>query len=263
MTPKFIAIVPARAASTRLPNKMLAPLGEHPLVVHTALRALRSSAQEVYVATDDPQIYEAVAAAGIQVLMTRNDHPSGTDRLAEAVQQLDLDEQTIVVNVQGDEPFIDPALIDQAALCLHQHSQASIATCAYPIASYEQLCNTDTVKVVCAQNGQALYFSRAPIPWSREAFKQAPAQWPEDIPAYHHIGLYAYRTHFLKKFPQLPQGQLERHECLEQLRALEQGYQIQVFICATPPAPGIDNAQDLAKARDYFAQLKHQQSQVK
>lgn len=248
----FIAVVPARMASTRLPGKMLADIAGLPMVVHTARRAQASNAQAVYIATDDEQIYEVVTKHGYQALMTDSNHPSGTDRLAEVAQQLNLSDDTIVVNVQGDEPLIEPSFINQVAACLAASPEAAIATAAFPIESIDKLLNPNVVKVVMNQSGEALYFSRAPIPWDREAFNQEPKELSMVMRAYHHIGLYAYRAHFLKTYPQLPQSPLEQLESLEQLRALEHGYKIQVLITESAPVAGVDSQEDLERVRRFF-----------
>lgn len=248
----FIAVVPARAASTRLPGKMLANIAGTPMVIHTARRAQKSRAREVFVATDDKEIFDVVKSHGIKVLMTDINHPSGTDRLAEVAQQLKLPPETIVVNVQGDEPLIDPKLINQVAATLSKSSEASIATAAYPIQDSQKLFNPNVVKVVLNQHNQALYFSRAPIPWARDAFQLKEKSLPSDMKAYHHIGLYAYRAHFLGVFPNLAPGNLEKLESLEQLRALENGYKIQLMITDDAPAPGVDSAEDLEIVRNFF-----------
>lgn len=248
----FIAIVPARAASTRLPGKMLADIAGTPMIVHTARRAQESHAKAVYVATDDHEIFDVVTAHGFQALMTDARHPSGTDRLAEAAQQLALSPDTVVVNVQGDEPLIDPELINQVAATLLANPEAAIATAAYPIHEVKKLFNPNVVKVVLNQLGQALYFSRAPIPWARDAFQTEEKTLPTTMQAYHHIGLYAYRAHFLNVFPHLPQGHLEQLESLEQLRALENGYKIQLMLTDSAPAPGVDSATDLEIVRNFF-----------
>lgn len=248
----FIAVVPARAASTRLPGKMLADIAGTPMVIHTARRAQESKASAVYVATDDQEIFDVVSAHGFKALMTDPEHPSGTDRLAEVAKQLALSPDTVVVNVQGDEPLIDPELINQVAATLSATPDAAIATAAYPIHEVEKLFNSNVVKVVLNSQGQALYFSRAPIPWARDAFQAEDKQLPKQMQAYHHIGLYAYRAHFLTIFPSLAQGALEQLESLEQLRALENGYKIQLMITKHAPAPGVDSAADLEVVRKFF-----------
>lgn len=245
----FIAVVPARLASTRLPDKPLLDICGKPMVVRTAERARASDADSVLVATDTPRVQAAVQEHGFQALLTRPDHPSGTDRLAEVVEQLALADEAILVNVQGDEPLIDPQLINAVAELLQAEPQAAMATCASRIRSAETFFNPNAVKVVCNAAGHALYFSRAPLPWARDAFAQSRASLPPDLNGLHHIGLYAYRAGFLRRFSRLPQGPLERWESLEQLRALENGHTIAVHICDTHPEAGVDTPEDLARVR--------------
>ena len=248
----FVAVIPARAASTRLPGKPLADIAGKPMVVRVAERAAQSSATAVYVATDDAAIARAVEQHGYRALLTRADHPTGTDRLSEAAVQLGLDGDALVVNVQGDEPLIDPALIDAVAQLLAQRPQADIATCAAPLADADALFNPNVVKVVCGRDDCALYFSRAPIPWARDALADGGRRLAPGLPALHHIGLYAYRASFLRRFPTLSQGVLERFEALEQLRALEHGHGIVVHRTASMPAAGVDTPADLERVRAAF-----------
>ena len=245
----FIAVVPARLASTRLPDKPLLDICGKPMVVRTAERAGASAASRVLVATDTPRVQAAVQDHGFEALLTRSDHPSGTDRLAEVVEQLTLADDAILVNVQGDEPLIDPQLINAVARLLQADSSAAIATCASRIRDIGTLFNPNAVKVVCNAAGHALYFSRAPLPWARDAFAQSPDTLPADLNALHHIGLYAYRAGFLRQFGRLPQGPLERWESLEQLRALENGHTIAVHVCDTHPEAGVDTPEDLERVR--------------
>ncbi|MGN6579299.1 MAG: 3-deoxy-manno-octulosonate cytidylyltransferase [Bordetella sp.] len=257
----YTVIIPARAASTRLPDKPLADIAGKPMVVRVAERASLSGAGGVHVATDDARVQAAVQAHGHSALMTRSDHATGTDRLSEAVQQLGLADDAVVVNVQGDEPLIEPELIDAVAACLAASPWADIATCACAIANAETLFNPNAVKVVCARDGRALYFSRAPIPWARDAWGSSvpgvpggePASLPAGLPALHHIGIYAYRVSFLRRFPQLAQGALEKFESLEQLRAMEHGHAIAVHRSAQPPAAGVDTPADLERVRAWYA----------
>lgn len=249
----FIALIPARAASTRLPDKPLADIAGKPMVVRTAERAALSSASRVLVATDDERVARAVRDHGKEALITRGDHATGTDRLAEAVDLLGLGDDAIVVNVQGDEPLIDPALIDAVARLLAERPHAAIATCASPIADAESLFNPNVVKAVCAADGRALYFSRAPIPWARDELADGQRRMADGLPAWHHVGLYAYRAEFLRRFPRLPQGVLERYEALEQLRALEHGYTILVHQVPQAPAAGVDTPADLERVRALYA----------
>lgn len=248
----FIAVIPARAASTRLPDKPLLDIAGKPMVVRTAERAALSGATRVVVATDDIRIQVAVQKHGFEALLTRADHATGTDRLAEVASQLMLEPGAIVVNVQGDEPLIDPELIDQVALLLARQPDAAIATCATPIRHADTLFNPNAVKVVCTRQQRALYFSRAPVPWARDALADGIQRLAPGIPALHHIGLYAYRVEFLQRFSSMPIGPLESFESLEQLRALENGYSIAVHVTATHPAAGVDTAEDLARARESF-----------
>lgn len=257
----FTAIVPARAASSRLPDKPLLDIAGKPMVVRTAEQALQSGALEVVIATDDARILAAAQAHGVRGIMTRADHPTGTDRLAQAVDILGLPDDAIVVNVQGDEPLIDPTLIREVAQLLARRPDAAIATCAARITQPEVLFNPNAVKVVCTTSGLALYFSRAPIPWARDAYgkpadadtlEKARQALSDGLPALHHIGLYAYRAAFLRQFPQLSEGQLEVRECLEQLRALEHGHAIAVHIAPAHPAAGVDTQEDLERVRQVF-----------
>lgn len=222
------------------------------MVVRTAERAAQSGATRVIIATDHADIEAAAHQYGFEALMTRSDHPTGTDRLAEVVQTLALNPDTIIVNVQGDEPLIDPEMINTVAELLTAHPQAAIATCASPIREDATLFNPNAVKVVCDQSGYALYFSRAPIPWARDALADGSQRLADDLPAWHHIGLYAYRADFLRHFPKLPVGALERFESLEQLRALEHGYRIIVHLGADTPAAGVDTTIDLERVRTIF-----------
>lgn len=249
----YTVLIPARAASTRLPDKPLADIAGKPMVARVADRAAESGAARVYVATDDPRVKAAAEAHGHAALMTRADHPTGTDRLSEAVAQLGLPDEAVVVNVQGDEPLIEPALIDAVAACLADSPWADIATCACPLTDAEALFNPNIVKVVCATDGRALYFSRAPIPWARDALASGERVLAPGLPALHHIGLYAYRVGFLRRFPALPQGALEKFESLEQLRALEHGHAIAVHRAVRPPAAGVDTPADLERVRSWYA----------
>jgi len=249
----FIAIIPARAASTRLPDKPLLDIGGKPMVVRTAQQAAQSGASRVVIATDDARIQDVAQRHGLQALMTSARHPTGTDRLAEVVTQLGLPDAAIVVNVQGDEPLIDPALIRAVAQTLERDADAAIATCAAPLKDADSLFNPNVVKLVCDQRARALYFSRAPIPWARDALADGIQRLAPGLPALRHIGLYAYRAGFLRKFPLLPVGALERIESLEQLRALEHGFAIAVHVADAHPAAGVDTPEDLARARRLFS----------
>ena len=248
----FIAVIPARAASTRLPDKPLLDIAGKPMVVRTAERAALSQAQQVIIATDDIRIQQVAHEHGFQALMTSADHPTGTDRLAEVAGRLQLADDAVVVNVQGDEPLIDPKLIDMVAELLASNPQAAIATCAAPVKDSATLFNPNAVKVVCDAQHRALYFSRAPIPWARDALADGERRLAAGLPALQHIGLYAYRAGFLKQFPKLPKGALEQFESLEQLRAMENGYSIVVLPIDEHPALGVDTEADLEGVRGFF-----------
>lgn len=249
----FTVLIPARFASTRLPGKPLLDIAGKPMVVRVAERARASGAARVVVATDDERIRAAVAEHGIDVLMTRTSHPTGTDRLSEAAAQLGLDDGAIVVNVQGDEPLLEPELIHAVADTLTAHADASIATACHPIEDPAEAFNPNVVKVVLDRNGYALYFSRATIPWARDAFAAAPDRIPPGLPLYRHYGLYAYRVSFLRQYPSLPPSTIERFEALEQLRALWHGHRIIVSITRGAPAPGVDTEEDLERVRALFS----------
>jgi 3-deoxy-manno-octulosonate cytidylyltransferase (CMP-KDO synthetase) len=249
MNAPFTALIPARLASTRLPGKPLADIAGKPMVVRVAERAAASGAARVAVAADAPEIVAACAAHGVQALLTRADHASGSDRLAEACEQLGLAGDAIVVNVQGDEPLIDPALISAVARLLACTPQASMATAAHAIASVADFTSPNVVKVITDAQGLALAFSRAPLPWWRDGFAQGIQALPLDPAPLRHIGLYAYRAAFLREFPKLAPAPLERCEALEQLRALWHGHRIAVHIAGRAPGPGVDTPEDLARVR--------------
>jgi len=246
----FIAVVPARRASTRLPDKPLADIAGKPMVVRVAERAAASGASRVLVATDDAAIAAACAAHGHEALLTRADHPSGTDRLAEVALRLGLADDIIVVNVQGDEPLIDPAVIGRCAAELAGAPDCAIATACHAINDPAEVFNPNVVKVVCNAAGRALYFSRAPIPWDRQYYG-GPAL-PAAVTAWRHIGLYAYRAGFLKTYPTLPPAPLEQSEALEQLRAMWHGHHIHVFDTGGALPAGVDTPADLERVRQWF-----------
>ncbi|HET9823270.1 MAG TPA: 3-deoxy-manno-octulosonate cytidylyltransferase [Burkholderiaceae bacterium] len=248
----FTVIVPARLASTRLPDKPLADIAGVPMVVRVAQRAARSRARQIVVATDASAIVDACERHGVRALLTRADHPSGSDRLAEACDLLALDATEIVVNVQGDEPLIDPALIDACAGLLDQRSDCAMSTAAHAIDSLADYANPNVVKVVLDAAGRALYFSRAPIPWQRDGNAEGLRVLPSPAPL-RHIGLYGYRADFLRRFPRLEPAPLEGTEALEQLRALWHGERIAVHVAASAPGPGVDTPADLARVRALFA----------
>ena len=247
----FTVLIPARMSSTRLPDKPLADLGGKPMVVRVAERVAGIGARQVVVAADDPRILAACEAHGVKALMTRADHPSGSDRLAEACVALGLDGDDIVVNVQGDEPLIDPALVRSCAELLARRPECAVATAAHAIEDEADFRNPNVVKVVCDAEGRALYFSRAPIPWWRDGSAPGQAALPP-VPAWRHIGLYAYRAATLRRFPTLSPAPLEQTESLEQLRILWHGDRIAVFEAAQAPAAGVDTPEDLARVRRVF-----------
>ena len=253
MAQPFIVVIPARYASSRLPGKPLQDIAGKPMVQHVWEQARRSAAQRVLIATDDARIVEAWQAFGAEVLLTRADHESGTDRLAEVATQLGLSADAIVVNVQGDEPLIPPAIIDQVAANLATNPQAAIATLAEPIQDAETFFNPNAVKVVSDCNGLALTFSRAPLPWARDVFAVDRTRLPEGVPHRRHIGIYAYRAGFLHDFVAWGPCWLEQSECLEQLRALWHGVRIHVEDALESPPTGVDTPEDLARVRRILA----------
>jgi len=245
----FTVLIPARLASTRLPDKPLADLAGRPMVVRVAERAALAGAAAVVVATDHPRIAEACRHHGVQVLMTRGDHPSGSDRLAEACGLLGLNGDDLIVNVQGDEPLIDPALIARCARTLAERPDCAVATAAHTIEAPSEFASPHVVKVVTDAQGRALYFSRAPIPHWRDAPAGGGLAQPAPL---RHIGLYAYRAGFLRRFPGLTPAPLEQLEALEQLRVLWHGELIAVFIADQAPPAGVDTPEDLARVRARF-----------
>jgi 3-deoxy-manno-octulosonate cytidylyltransferase (CMP-KDO synthetase) len=249
----FTVLVPARMASSRLPGKPLADIAGVPMIVRVAQRAALSGAQRVVVAADHADIVSACAAHGVSALLTRDDHPTGSDRLAEACELLGLDGDDLVVNVQGDEPLIDPALIDACAALLAQHPECVMSTAAHAIDTPADLDNTNVVKVVLDAGGRALYFSRAPIPWWRDARAAGTDPLPPTLAPLRHMGLYAYHAGFLRRFPALAISPIETIEALEQLRVLWHGHRIAVHISETRPGPGVDTPEDLARVRALFA----------
>jgi 3-deoxy-manno-octulosonate cytidylyltransferase (CMP-KDO synthetase) len=253
----FTVLVPARMASTRLPDKPLADIGGVPMVVRVARQAALSGALRVVVAADDPRVAAACQAHGVEAVLTRVDHASGSDRLAEACTLLDLDGADIVVNVQGDEPLIDPGLIRQCADLLQTDADAVVATAAHAIDEAADFANPNVVKVVLDAKFRALYFSRAPLPWWRDASSigkpALPVAGAQDIGALRHIGLYAYRAGYLRSFPTLAMAPLEKLESLEQLRVLWHGGRIVVHIAPHAPPGGVDTPEDLARVRSLLA----------
>ncbi|MDO7897984.1 3-deoxy-manno-octulosonate cytidylyltransferase [Pseudomonas citrulli] len=249
MTTAFTVVIPSRFASTRLPGKPLLSIAGKPMIQHVWEQACKSSAQRVVVATDDARIVEACKGFGADVVLTREDHNSGTDRLAEVAVKLGLEPEAIVVNVQGDEPLIPPSVIDQVAANLAAHTEARMATLAEPIDDVQALFNPNVVKVVSDLNGLALTFSRTTLPWAREAFAQGRDVMPEGVPYRRHIGIYAYRAGFLQDFVAWGPCWLEDTEALEQLRALWHGVRIHVADALVAPPTGVDTPEDLERVR--------------
>lgn len=253
MSTAFTVVIPARYASSRLPGKPLQDIAGKPMVQHVWEQAKKSAASRVVIATDDARIVEACQAFGAEVLLTNAGHNSGTDRLAEVATQLQLAPDAIVVNVQGDEPLIPPAIIDQVAANLAAHPEAGIATLAEPIDSIETLFNPNAVKVSSDINGLALTFSRAPLPWARDALARSRDELPAGVPYRRHIGIYAYRAGFLHDFVAWGPCLLEDTECLEQLRALWHGVRIHVADALQSPPAGVDTPEDLERVRRLLA----------
>lgn len=249
----YTVLIPARLASTRLPNKPLADLGGAPMVVRVAqrVRAGLAASTRVVVAGDHPSIIQACLSHGIEAVLTRKDHPSGSDRLAEACDLLALSDEEIVVNVQGDEPLIDPALVQSVADLLRTNTVASMGTAAHAIDNVQDFANPNVVKVVLDAANLALYFSRAPIAWWRDGFVDGLKALPDPAPL-RHIGIYSYRVGFLRLFPKLAQAPIEVTEALEQLRAMWHGYRIAVHVTVHAPGPGVDTLHDLERVRKLF-----------
>ena len=274
---KLTVLIPARLASTRLPNKPLSDVAGLPLIVRVAQQVLSYTTNNIaskaintpataindvkiraVVACDSESILTVCQQQGIEAVLTRNDHPSGSDRLAEACEMLQLADDEIVVNVQGDEPLIDPQLILDVALLLQNSPTASMSTAAHVIDSLEEFRNPNVVKVVTDANNLAMYFSRAPIGWWRDGSTAGLPQLPLSPKPLRHIGIYAYRVGFLKQFPTLPQAEIEVCEALEQMRALWHGYRIAVHVTEQAPGPGVDTPEDLQRVRQFFLSAKTQ-----
>jgi 3-deoxy-manno-octulosonate cytidylyltransferase (CMP-KDO synthetase) len=247
-TAAFVVLIPARLGSSRLPDKPLADIAGLPMVIRVAQQALKSAAQRVVVAADHERILAASREHGIEAILTRSDHPSGSDRLAEAVSLLGLSPDTIVVNVQGDEPLIDPRHIEQVAGTLADSPNTSISTLAHPITEWKEWQSPHVVKVVLDKQSNASYFSRASIPCWRDA---VPDQLPPFL-VYRHVGLYAYRAAFLSLFPTLSVAPTEQSEALEQLRAIWHGHRIAVHVSNSASAPGVDTPEDLIRVNQLF-----------
>lgn len=244
----FKVVIPARYGSSRLPAKPLLDIAGAPMVIRVVEQAIKSGAEQIVVATDHAEILEVVRGFGYQAIMTRQDHASGTDRIAEVARDLGWEKDEIVVNVQGDEPLIDPVLIKEVAHNLATHPHAAIATACHAISDKQAMFNPNIVKVVFDKHGYAIYFSRAPIPYARDAFANQ-QDIPQNMLVYRHIGLYAYKVDFLYDYASLPQSSLEQYEALEQLRALWHGYKISVFESEHAPATGVDTEADLVRVR--------------
>ena len=249
--PNFIVAIPARYGSTRLPGKPLRMIAGVPMIVRVAKRALQAGATQVVVATDDQRIVDALTEQGVDVCMTRSDHASGSDRLAECATHYGWPADTIVVNLQGDEPFAPAAGIREVAQALAE-DDAPMATLATPITDVHGLFDPNVVKLVRSANGRALYFSRAPLPWARDAFAADRTTLPEAVPFLRHIGIYAYRAGFLQQYAALTRTPLEQAESLEQLRVLEHGHAIAVRLTPEPFPPGIDTEADLQRAEAWL-----------
>jgi 3-deoxy-manno-octulosonate cytidylyltransferase (CMP-KDO synthetase) len=250
--PPFIVAIPARYGSTRLPAKPLRAIGGVPMVVRVAQRALQAGAGQVVVAVDDGRVAEALAGQGVDVCMTRADHASGSDRLAEVAAHYGWADDAIVVNLQGDEPFAPAAGIREVARALAE-DDAPMATLATPVTDVHELFDPNVVKLVRGADGRALYFSRAPLPWARDAFAADRDTLPEGVPFLRHIGIYAYRAGFLGRYTGLSRTPLEQAESLEQLRVLEHGFPIAVRLTPAPFPPGIDTEADLARAERWLS----------
>lgn len=244
---EFLVVIPARLGSTRLPRKPLADIGGKPMVIHVAERAQQSQAQSVVVATDSPEIQAVCAEYRIECLLTSPEHPTGTDRIAEVAQLLKLPANTLVVNVQGDEPLIPPELINQVAQTLADNPACAISTVAVPITHAADMTNPNVVKVVLNRQGEALYFSRAGIPFVRDP------ESVQNIPHLRHLGIYAYRADFLEAYTRLEPAPPEQAEALEQLRALWNGFRIAVHTTSEAPPAGVDTAEDLEHVRRILA----------
>jgi 3-deoxy-manno-octulosonate cytidylyltransferase (CMP-KDO synthetase) len=258
MTENFVVVVPARYASTRLPGKPLADIGGKPMLARVMEKVAKSGARAAWVATDHVEVAAVMRGLGHAVCMTSPACASGTDRLAEVAAREDWPDDTVVVNVQGDEPLIDPDLIRATAVLLERTPGAAMATVCHPLHDIDEVMNPNVVKVVLDHAGFALYFSRAPIPWARDAWAEharttnSVLPLPPNLPVFRHVGLYAYRAGFLRAYPGLAQPPLETHESLEQLRALWHGYRIVVLTSEQASPPGVDTPEDLERVRRLF-----------
>lgn len=245
---EFYVVIPARYGSTRLPGKPLLEIAGKPMVIWVVESAMRSGAKQVVVATDDVRVLDIVHQYGYAAVMTREDHVSGTDRIAEVVMKQGWSDDAIVLNVQGDEPLINVSLMVEVINALDSSKEAVMATACHAINNKADFVNPNIVKVVLDSQGHALYFSRAPIPYPRDTFT-SDSLLPPQMPAYRHVGIYAYRAGFLKKYASISPSKIEEFECLEQLRVLHHGYKIAVSVTANAPAIGVDTPDDLASVR--------------
>jgi len=252
----FHIVIPSRYGSSRLPGKPLLQIGGLPMVMQVVQRAVESGATSITVATDDERIADIASASGVDVCLTAADHPSGTDRLAEVVEKMDWDDDAVIVNLQGDEPLMPPSLLQQVAANLQANPAASIATLCTEITQQQELFNPNAVKVVMDHNGFALYFSRAPIPWYRDGFAHEKREQPQMLQYYRHLGLYAYRAGFLRRFSNWQPAPVEQCEALEQLRALWMGEKIHVAEALETPPAGVDTQEDLQRVRAVLSHLK-------
>ena len=250
---RFKVVIPARYASTRLPGKPLLPIAGRPMIAHVCDRAREADADEIVVATDDERIYQAVSALDIKAVMTRADHQSGTERIAEVAEQMGWAGDEIIVNLQGDEPLIAPDYLRSAAAILASHQRAGIATLAAEIRDSEEIFNPNAVKVVLNRHGSAMYFSRAPIPWDRDGFAGGKRRHSGKMPYYRHIGMYAYTVDFLRRYCSWEASDLEKTESLEQLRILWHDEAIAVGIVDKIPAAGVDTPEDLLRVEQFFS----------
>lgn len=255
MDERVVVAIPARMAASRLPGKPLAEIGGRPLIAHVIERARALSRAQCVVATDDERIAAAARSAGVDAVLTRADHPTGSDRLAELGEHLGWSGREIVVNLQGDEPLMPLSCLREVVAALRADPGAAAATLATPISEAREAFDPSCVKVVVARNSRALYFSRAPIPWARDAFAQSRDHLPDGLPMLRHLGLYAYRAETLRRFASLPQGRLERVESLEQLRLLENGLPIALRLAPEPIPPGVDTPEDLERVRRLLASV--------
>ncbi len=255
MDESLVVAIPARMGASRLPGKPLADIGGRPLIAHVIARAQALEGAQCVVATDDERIAAAARAAGVAAVLTRADHPTGSDRLAELGEHLGWHGREIIVNLQGDEPLMPLSCLRAVVDALRADPSAAAATLATPVSSAREAFDPSCVKVVAAADGRALYFSRAPIPWARDAFAREREHLPEGLPMLRHLGLYAYRAHTLRRFAALPQGRLERFESLEQLRLLENGLPIALRLAPEPIPPGVDTPEDLERVRRLLASV--------